>query len=241
MQRAFVILYEENPNSITQETDIQCTLARAMKSTGESFMIVPPDLANPKQAERVDISGWKSSGEIVSFQDVPRFTSCGSYAVDYPMKHLVKWVEEEIAQQGLVLCPDFQRGHVWTEQQQVSYIEFLLRGGKTGRDLYFNCPGWQTQVPEGAYNEYVCVDGLQRLTAIQRFVKDELRVFGNLYSEFKGWLRTDQDNLRVHINDLKTKKEVLAWYLEMNSGGTPHTQKELRRVSEMLQDLEKGE
>ena len=122
-----------------------------------------------------------------------------------------------------------------------SYIEFLLRGGKTGRDLYFNCPGWQTQVPEGAYNEYVCVDGLQRLTAIQRFVGNELRVFGNLFSEFTGYLRTDQDNLRVHINDLKTKEEVLRWYLEMNSGGTPHAQKELRRVSEMLQDLEKGE
>lgn len=234
---AFVVLCDEDPASITQGADIQAALAGAMKSLGIAFTLVPPDVSNPGLAvePRPPVDG------VVSFQDVPRFTSCGSYAVDYPMKHLIHWVEEEIAKEGLVLCPDFQRGHVWTEQQQVNYIEFLLRSGKTGRDLYFNCPSWQAQVQEGAYNEYVCVDGLQRLTAIQRFVKDELRVFGNLYSEFKGWLRMDQDNLRVHINDLKTKEEVLRWYLEMNSGGTPHTQKELRRVTKMLQTLEKGE
>ena len=28
---------------------------------------------------------------------------------------------------GLILCPDFQRGHVWTEKQQEDYITFLLR------------------------------------------------------------------------------------------------------------------
>lgn len=234
---AFVVLCEEDPTSITQETDIQAALAGAMKSLAVPFTLVPPDVSNPGLAVKTQLPVHG----IVSFQDVPRFTSSGSYAVDYPMKHLVHWVEDEIAEQGLVLCPDFQRGHVWTEQQQVSYLEFLLRGGKTGRDLYFNCPSWQSQVQEGAYNEYVCVDGLQRLTAIQRFVGNELRVFGNLFSEFTGYLRTDQDNLRVHINDLKTKEEVLRWYLEMNSGGTPHAQKELRRVSEMLQDLEKGE
>ena len=234
---AFVVLCDEDPASITQEVDIQVALAGAMRSLAVPFTLIPPDVSSPGLAveTRLPVNG------VVSFQDVPRFTSCGSYAVDYPMKHLVNWVENEIAEQGLVLCPDFQRGHVWTEQQQVSYLEFLLRGGKTGRDLYFNCPSWQSQVQEGAYNEYVCVDGLQRLTAIQRFVGNELRVFGNLFSEFTGYLRTDQDNLRVHINDLKTKEEVLRWYLEMNSGGTPHAQKELRRVSEMLQDLEKGE
>lgn len=32
MQRAFVILFEENPNSITQETDIQCALAKAVSN-----------------------------------------------------------------------------------------------------------------------------------------------------------------------------------------------------------------
>ena len=40
--------------------------------------------------------------------------------------------------------------------------------------------------------------------------------------------------LKVHINNLKTKKEVLTWYLEMNTGGTVHTDDELDRVRKML-------
>ena len=39
-----------------------------------------------------------------------------------------------------------------------------------------------------------------------------------------------------HVNDLKTKKEVLQWYIEMNTGGTPHSQEEILRVKNMLNE-----
>lgn len=240
-KKTFAVIYSEDPESITQEAQIQQALAQAMKSVGVPFTIVPPGLVSPKLVKQAEtFSSWVPDGKVASFKDVPKFTSAGNYAVDYPMKDLVRWVEREIVEEGLILNPDFQRGHVWTEIQQVAYIKFLLRGGKTGRDLYFNHPSWHTQVPEGGYNEYACVDGLQRLTAIQRFVKDELRVFGNLYSEFEDRPGMNQDFMRVHINDLRTKKEVLRWYLEMNAGGTPHSKEELGRVTAMLQELEKG-
>jgi hypothetical protein len=35
----------------------------------------------------------------------------------------------------------------------------------------------------------------------------------------------------VHVNDLKSKKEVLTWYIEMNAGGTPHSKEEIDRVT----------
>lgn len=34
------------------------------------------------------------------------------------------------------------------------------------------------------------------------------------------------------MNDLKTEKEVLQWYIDMNSGGTPHSNMEIERVKE---------
>lgn len=40
------------------------------------------------------------------------------------------------------------------------------------------------------------------------------------------------------VNDLQTKAEILQWYIEMNSGGTPHTSKEIERVKKLL-DQEK--
>lgn len=32
--------------------------------------------------------------------------------------------------------PWFQRQHVWTEDQQVAYIEFFLKGGISDRDIF---------------------------------------------------------------------------------------------------------
>lgn len=130
--------------------------------------------------------------------------------------------------------PDFQRGHVWTKAQQKAYIEFLLKGGTSGRDVYFNNPSQHISVKPGEYNDYVCVDGLQRITAIQKFVANEIKVFGSYFREFTDPRQINMNTIRVHINDLKTKDEVLIWYLEMNSGGTPHSKKELNRVKAML-------
>lgn len=41
----------------------------------------------------------------------------------------------------------------------------------------------------------------------------------------------------LNVNDLKTEKEVLQWYVDMNSGGTPHTNDEIERVKKMIQEL----
>lgn len=172
------------------------------------------------------------------FADIPQFTRSGSYAVDFPIHYLVKWINEEVQEQGLDLSPIFQRGHVWTECQQIRFVEFLLRGGKTGRDLYFNNPGFHRSVPHGSYDEYVCVDGLQRITAIQKFVNNQIRVFGSSFAEYTDFPSFSNALIRVHVNDLKTEEEVIRWYLEMNSGGTPHSKSELDRVAELLKGLE---
>ena len=42
----------------------------------------------------------------------------------------------------------------------------------------------------------------------------------------------------VNVNDLQTKREVLQWYIEMNSGGTPHTEAEIERVKKLMEGLE---
>lgn len=174
-------------------------------------------------------------GKIIRFRDIPQFTREGSYAVDCSLPFLVDWIQDEV-KEGLELNPDFQRGHVWTNEQEVAYIEFLLKGGRTGRDLYLNKPSWHTPVVDGAYDDYVCVDGLQRITAIQGFIGNRFPVFGSFYREFEDRIGV-MNTVRVHVNDLKTKKEVLTWYIEMNSGGTPHSKAEIDRVTALRDSL----
>jgi len=169
---------------------------------------------------------------MVKFSDIPQFTRTANYSVTVSLKNLKKMVDVAIKDNGLQLCPDFQRGHVWTEAQQIAYVEYLLRGGTSGRDVYFNHPGWNSGEP----GEYVCVDGLQRITALLRFVNNEITVFGSLYSEYEDTLRIHQ-GIVWHVNDLQTKTEVLTWYIEMNDGGTPHTPEEIERVKKMIQEV----
>ena len=167
--------------------------------------------------------------KYTKFKEIPRFTRDGSYAIDCSLPFLKDWIADE-QKDSLELNPDFQRGHVWTREQEIAYIEFLLRGGRTGRDLYFNKPSWHNAVPDGAYDDFVCVDGLQRITAILRFLGNEFPAFGSYYREFEDRLSIT-NTVRVHVNDLKSKKEVLTWYIEMNAGGTPHSKEEIDRVT----------
>lgn len=167
------------------------------------------------------------------FRDIPAFTRSGSYQIDCGLSFLVEWIQREIDEMGLQLMPDFQRGHVWTEEQQIAFLEYFLRGGRSGTILYFNCPSWNCQVEDGAYNDYVCVDGLQRIRAIQRFIGNEIKVFGSYYSEYEDRLG-ERYTMKVNVNDLKSKAEVLQWYIDMNAGGTPHTDEEIERVRGLL-------
>ena len=176
--------------------------------------------------------------KITRFQDVPRFTRDGTYQVDYDFKHLVNALDELEKNHGLQLNPKFQRGHVWTREQQIAWLEFFLRGGRSGRILYFNKPDWNVSVPEGAYNDFVCVDGLQRITAIRAFMNGEIPAFGSYINEFTDQMSIVRDSIKMNVNDLKSEKEVLQWYVDMNAGGTPHTTKEIERVKQMIAELE---
>ena len=169
------------------------------------------------------------------FKDIPQLIVCGEWECNFGMESLVNKIEQMEREEGLQMNPDFQRGHVWTEEQQVLYIEAILQNGaKNARTIYLNNPNWIRHY-DREYTDFVCVDGLQRYTAIKRFIKNEIKAFGYYYDEYedKSRLRTHCD-LRLNVNELETRKEVLEWYLQINSGGTPHSNEEIERVKELL-------
>lgn len=177
--------------------------------------------------------------KYTKFSDIPQFTSNGSYQVNYPLVSLVRYIEEEVEEMGLQLNPEFQRGHVWTEEQQIAWIEYHLRGGKSGNTIYLNNPFWKSiSTPKpGTYMDYVCVDGLQRITAAQKFIHNEIKVFGSYFDEYEDKMRIANNTLILNVNDLKSEREVLQWYIDMNAGGTPHTTEEIERVKKLINKL----
>ena len=167
-------------------------------------------------------------------KDIPRVKGYGNYSVVVHLIRVDQAIDRYIKEDGLELNPDFQRGHVWTEAQQIAFVEFLLKGGKCPPVL-FNHPGWMKSFEGGM----VCVDGLQRITAIRKFLADDLAIFeGHTRSEIEGVdNRLRSFYLDFYINDLETKHDVLDWYLEINALGTPHTQEELERVRSLLEEM----
>ncbi len=159
-------------------------------------------------------------------RDIPQLPS-PHYRVDVVWDLLEEWLA---GHEELNLSPDFQRGHVWTDEQQTAYLEWVIRGGESGKEIHFNHPNWMTNWK----GEMVIVDGLQRLTAVRRWLKNEVRTFGLYRRDFTDKFLPLNLSFSVRICNLKTREEILKWYLDFNSGGTPHRAEEIQRVRDLL-------
>lgn len=168
----------------------------------------------------------------LDYTKIKKFPHC-PYHVNMNFDYLLEWIDKRVDEDKLELNPDFQRGHVWNEEQQIKFIEFILMDGNSGREIYFNHPGWQ----DDYRGTMQLVDGLQRVTAIRKFMNDELPIFGGYtLSQIENLKMADHRmSMSIHVNSLQTRKEVLEWYIFMNSG-IAHTKEEIDRVKGLIED-----
>jgi hypothetical protein len=184
---------------------------------------------------------------MARFQDIPTFTRNAGYMVHVGLDYLARHYSRYVIEYGMDVSPDFQRGYVWKPEQKVRFMEYMLRGGSSGLDIYINSPTWNQGNLGPDYPEAWCVlvDGKQRLDAALGFLNNEFPVFGvpgsvgpsrpgNYYRDFMDSPRMTQSNFRWHVNDLGTRAECLQWYLDLNSGGTVHTEDELSKVRGLI-------
>jgi hypothetical protein len=166
-----------------------------------------------------------------------------TYRVNYMFENIedmLKGFEQDFG--GVNLNPDFQRGHVWTEKQQRHFMENCIRRlvPESGLTIQFNCShfsdirDYKGELPK----EVQCIDGLQRLTAIRKFMSGDFKVFGNFYrKDLEGTdfdLKRCINRITVIIFELQTRKELLQYYLDINTGGTVHTENEIAKVKRLL-------
>jgi hypothetical protein len=174
----------------------------------------------------------------MKFKDIPQFPA-SRWSVDVPWTHLDSSLETLAGGGELRLDPDYQRAHVWTPEQQISYVEFQLMGGELSRTIIFNAPYWRKYgvPPEETYVELL--DGKQRLEAVRAFLRGDIKIFGARYDEFEDKLPTMDYRFRFSLCCLDSREEVLRLYLKLNAGGTPHSQQELVRVRALLEEERK--
>ncbi|MGS3149145.1 DUF262 domain-containing protein, partial [Aeromonas caviae] len=158
----------------------------------------------------------------------PRYTIDVSFRY---IEHQLNGYEQDWG--GLNLEPDFQRGHVWTHEQRVAFIEGIFRGtvGDSQRIIQFNVPHWDDENHGGDLpNEIQIVDGLQRLTTVRMFMAGEIAIFGGLKASdldgSKYAVNRPSYRLQFAIHNFANRADILRYYLAINSGGTPHSTSE---------------
>lgn len=186
--------------------------------------------------------------KIINLMPEPHHT----YTVNWT--DIEKFIDAQNQDGGFNDSPDYQRGHVWNEAQQISFIENVYRGivPKSLLSIRINNPMYDEDVSEHYFKgtwisdlpfEVQVVDGKQRLTAIRKFMRDELVIFGELKcSDLNNSAFTALKKvIEINTTAFTTQASLLQYYLDLNSGGTVHTEDELQKVRNMLNQCHKNQ
>lgn len=158
------------------------------------------------------------------------------YNITVRLEELEYLLERYKKSYNLDFDPEFQRGYVWSDIQKVKYIEYLMSGASSGRNFYFNCPNWF-----GNFNpeteKMTVVDGKQRLSTLIDFFNNKIQIFGTAY--YRDLLYYDKEclNFVFYVNNLTDEKEIVKWYISMNTGGTVHTDEDLKIAYDYIRKL----
>ena len=158
--------------------------------------------------------------------------SWGDYSVDSFLirteNRTVYDVVRRIDRGSYILSPDFQRDFIWDEGKQSRLIESVI----------MRIPLPVFYLAEDDSGKMVVVDGLQRLTTLNRFVKDDLRLklpgrgeldrkrFSDLKNKLKN--RIEDCNLILYTIDSRVPERARLDIFERVNGGVPLTRQQMR-------------
>lgn len=152
------------------------------------------------------------------------------FPIDYPFETLIS----RVSSNKLILDPDFQRKYKWDRENNE-------KGSKFIESCLMRIPLPACYFAENSDKNHVIIDGLQRITTIKRFFKDEfalegLTIFkelnGKKFSEigsYKGELETYTIRCIVLRND-NDKEIIQEIFARLNQGSVSLTPQEIRHA-----------
>ena len=147
----------------------------------------------------------------------------------HPISDIRDWADND----RLELRPDFQRNEVWTQAAQIMLIDTILRGIPIPK-IYIK----SIVRDEKTYS--IVIDGQQRLTAILKFIRDELtlkkpyhgELYGKRFSELPEVIHDDFIRYKIDINEIfnPTDAEIRDLYSRVNKYTVQLNKQELRKA-----------
>ena len=186
------------------------------------------------------INGAAVDGEEEELEGLdPDSGSWGDYPIDDILirneSRTIHDVIRRIGRGTYVMDPDFQRDFVWPENKQSKLMESVI----------MRIPLPVFYLAEDDKGRMVVVDGLQRLSTFNRFMKDELKLNlpdrkeldGRKFSDLKPKLqnRIEDCNLIFYTIDSRVPERARLDIFERVNGGVPLTRQQMRNCLYMGQ------
>ena len=143
---------------------------------------------------------------------------------------------------------DFQRGIVWSLEQKRGLIRSLIMDLPIGSFYINRFNIYMEQHNGGDINELSKIDGIlydgkQRLTAILSFLMGEFSVDYNGEEYYVNNIQVGtlkrmlNKSISVYETSFTTKKELLEFYITINTTQTKHSDEDIKKAQELLANL----
>lgn len=124
---------------------------------------------------------------------------------------------------GCDMNPEYQRGNVWTVEQEEKLIDSIFKQINIGAFIFAE-KDW-TKGHDVVDDLYEIVDGKQRLTAILHFIEGKIKYNGLYYHEMHEYNRSFFEGTNVMIGEINfqngyNKKEVIENFIRLNECGS---------------------
>lgn len=151
-----------------------------------------------------------SLGEIIRFVEPSTRLSYGIRDLEPGEERLLGFI-----------VPTWQRPSIWSEKQNIRFIESIWVEASIGSYIV-NVD--VSNAGDKAELDGILVDGRQRLTAIDKYMRNQFRVFGAFHSELsdpqkRAFMMRQFARCEVSFDTLEELKEV---YERLAYGGIPH-------------------
>lgn len=139
------------------------------------------------------------------------------------------------------MSPDYQRPLVWSLEQKQNFVLFILKGGKAPICMNLNhYRHYNNNNPEETFEtigELEVIDGQQRLNALMEFYEGKFSIMYKGQEVNNTNYPVKNINVQYMRTNFKTKEEVVQHYIDMNSAGSIHEEKDIEKAQEILNKL----
>ncbi len=130
--------------------------------------------------------------------------------------------------------PTYQRGYVWTEEDEVRLIDSVFNGSDIGKFIFLKYEWPVTDVD--------VLDGKQRLNTLVRFITSQFKYKGLYWHQISRSDRSRFEDRTVQYAELDAKNfteaDKLRLFLRVNAAGVPQDESHLSAIKQRLAELE---